>query len=75
MSKYVADFCCYEKRLIVEVDGGQHNLPEQSEHDKEKDNFFIKHGFSVFRVWNNEIDSNLEGVIEKILELLQSPHP
>jgi adenine-specific DNA-methyltransferase len=69
LGKYVADFCCYEARLIIELDGGQHNIPEHMTADREKSAFFSRHGFKVLRIWNNEIDHNFEGVIERIIQL------
>jgi very-short-patch-repair endonuclease len=71
---YVADFLCYEKRLIVEVDGGQHS---GSTRDKIRDRWFAANAFRVLRFWNNEVLANLEGVLAVIEEALRvrSPHP
>jgi very-short-patch-repair endonuclease len=64
--QYVADFCCQEKKIIIELDGGQHALLEISEKDKLKQQFFEKNGYAVLRFWNNDIDHNMEGVLETI---------
>ena len=65
---YIVDFVCYPKRIIIEVDGGQHI--EQSAKDQERDSWLISQGFTVLRFWNNEVLQNRRGVVEKILECL-----
>ena len=70
---YVADFLCYEARLVIEVDGGQH---ADSESDFRRDAFLNKLGYRVIRVWNNEVLGNLDGVLQMLASELQSaPHP
>lgn len=63
---YVADFCCFEKRLIVELDGAIHNKESQREYDKERDAHLRKQGFMVLRFANDELE---ETVLNKIIEL------
>ena len=71
---YVVDFICFEKRLVVEVDGGQHAIEIQK--DRERDDWFKKEGFKVLRFWNNEVLGNIEGVLQVITRGLSlSPHP
>ena len=72
IGRYIVDFVCYERRLIVEVDGGQH---ADSEYDKERDEWLRGQGFKILRFWNNDILENREGVLENIIEHLQSPLP
>jgi len=67
---YIADFVCREKKLIIEIDGGQHM--EHAEYDKCRTEFLEKNGYQVFRVWNNEVFSNIDNVLETILNLLES---
>jgi very-short-patch-repair endonuclease len=70
---YVADFVCFEARLIVEVDGGQH---AESVRDVERDNWLVKNEFRVVRFWNNDVLQNLEGVLTNLtVELERTPHP
>ena len=72
---YTVDFVCREKRLIVEVDGGQH---ADNTRDKERDKWLVDHGYRVVRFWNNEILKNIEGVLETIATALNvetPPHP
>jgi len=71
---YIADFLCYEARLVIEVDGGQH---AESARDTRRDRWFAQNGFRVLRFWNNEILQNLEGVWTVVFEALEqvTPHP
>jgi len=68
IGKYIVDFYCLEKRLIIELDGSQHI---DSEYDKERDKYLNSLGFKVLRFWDNDVDNNLEGVLLKILENLK----
>ena len=75
---YILDFVCYEKRLVIELDGGGHLDDEQKEHDKLRDKFIEDNDYKVLRIFNNDIFSNIEGVIEKILQCVDMtppPHP
>jgi len=75
---HIADFCCLEAKLIVEVDGGQHG-PEK---DVARTAALKKRGFRIIRFWNHDVLENMEGVLEVLLETLggerkkeQDPHP
>ena len=59
------DFVCFEKKLIIEIDGGQHN---QSKLDIKRDEWLNSQGFNVIRFWNNEVLGNLDGVYQRIEE-------
>jgi very-short-patch-repair endonuclease len=61
IDNYIVDFVCFKKRLVVEVDGGQHL--EQKNKDRERDNYLKEQGFRVLRFWNHEVLTNLEGVL------------
>ncbi|MFA6042742.1 MAG: endonuclease domain-containing protein [Patescibacteria group bacterium] len=65
---YIADFCAPSCRLIVEVDGSGHEVPEQRMHDVRRDTWLSEQGWKVLRFWNNEVGSELEAVLEKIFE-------
>jgi very-short-patch-repair endonuclease len=73
---YYADFACRRARLIVELDGSQH---AESERDQRRDEFLRAEGWSVVRIWNNELDENPDGVFEAIVnraaECLDGTHP
>ncbi len=76
MGRYIVDFVCVERRLIIELDGGQH--AEQAEYDQYRDAWLRSQGYVVLRFWNNEIMQQLEGVLEQIrrtLTLSPSPSP
>jgi very-short-patch-repair endonuclease len=66
IKNYIVDFICYENKLVIEVDGGQH--AEKKEDDKKRDNWLNLQGFRVLRFWNNEVLGNIEGVLEVIRE-------
>ncbi|KQC09977.1 MAG: hypothetical protein APR62_02270 [Smithella sp. SDB] len=70
---YIVDFVCFEKRIIVEVDGGQHAM--QKEDDIIRDKYLRQQGFQVLRFWNNEVLQNINGVLEVIRESCLSPSP
>ena len=70
IGSYVVDFVCRELKLIIELDGGQHNEPENIEYDKKRTQYLNEKGYKVVRFWNNEIDENLEGVYQSILKVL-----
>ncbi|MBW1744650.1 MAG: endonuclease domain-containing protein [Deltaproteobacteria bacterium] len=73
IGKYIVDFVSFEKRLIVELDGGQHKA--QRDEDRARDQFFQEQGFEVLRFWNTEVFENLGGVLEAIRGKLLSPSP
>jgi very-short-patch-repair endonuclease len=67
IGRYVADFCCREARLIVELDGGQH---ADSGHDRVRDAWLTAQGYRVLRFWNAEIVDNIVSVLDTILAAL-----
>lgn len=64
IGNYIVDFVCFEKKIIIEVDGGQHAI--ESREDKERDSLLKNDGFLILRFWNNEVLQNIEGVLEVI---------
>jgi very-short-patch-repair endonuclease/2-polyprenyl-3-methyl-5-hydroxy-6-metoxy-1,4-benzoquinol methylase len=70
---YYVDFVCRERRLIVEVDGGQHSESK----DRQRDRELSALGYRVVRIWNNDVVENLEGVLQMLLSELENtaPHP
>jgi very-short-patch-repair endonuclease len=64
LDDYILDFVCFEARLIVQVDGGQHN---QSMADLKRDRHFELRGFKIVRFWNNEVERNIDGTYLEIL--------
>lgn len=65
---FIADFCDFGARLVVEADGGGHGGPQ----DAARDAWFAAQGFRVLRFWNLDIDGNLEGVMQVVLEALET---
>ena len=63
---YIVDFLCLEKRIVIELDGGQHNEPEHIRYDNERTAYLERRGYKVIRFWNNEVNENIVGVYEKL---------
>lgn len=73
IGRFIVDFVCYEKGLIVEADGSQHAL--EKEKDEERTRWLNSQGFMVLRFWNHEILTNIEGVLETIRMQTAPPLP
>ncbi|HHQ4702974.1 TPA: endonuclease domain-containing protein [Aeromonas hydrophila] len=63
---YIVDFISLERRLIIEVDGSQHNEPAGRHHDETRTAYLNQQGFQVIRVWNNDVLSRMEAVLAHI---------
>lgn len=72
LGPYVADFVCFEARLIVEVDGGQH---AERAADAKRTAWLEGQGHRVLRFWNNDVLGNIEGVVEAIRTALVGHSP
>ncbi len=78
---YIADFACLEAKLIIELDGGQHQ--EQADYDARRDRKMEAEGFRVLRFWDNQVFQETQAVLEVILQALEGrtcshpvcPHP
>jgi very-short-patch-repair endonuclease len=73
---FILDFVCIDRKLVVEVDGGQHT--ENAKTDKARTERLMRSGFRVLRFWNHEVFGQLEAVKEKIwleLRVNTEPHP
>ena len=75
IGQYIVDFVSFEKKLVIEVDGGQHNEPSTAVQDNERTLWLEDEGYKVIRFWNNEILENMEGVLTSIMEEISHPHP
>ncbi len=69
IGKYIVDFVCFEKHLIIEVDGSQH---ADSLDDQVRTRWLEDQGFRVLRFWNNEVLKNTSGVLEAIMVAIES---
>jgi very-short-patch-repair endonuclease len=74
---FIVDFVCLKYGLVIEIDGGQHNLEAHADKDEERDQKLVNTGFQVLRFWNSDVDANLAGVLETIDAALieGKPHP
>ena len=70
IGSFVVDFVCFEKRLIIELDGGQHM--EDESNDRERTKWLESQGFFVLRFWNNQVLKEADAVKFEILSALQS---
>jgi len=70
---YIADFCCTEAKLVVELDGGQHAV--QRHEDQKRTEYIESQGYRVLRFWDNEALTNTEGVLQRIVEALGGKGP
>ncbi len=75
---YILDFYCAEATLAVELDGDVHGAPDQRRHDERRNAYLRALGIEVLRFWNEEVRTNLDGVLETILTTLErrrmAPH-
>jgi len=67
---YFADFCCHINRLVIEVDGASHAEGRQLLTDARRTEFLQAHGYRVLRFWNNDVLTNIEGVMTVIASAL-----
>src|SRR5436309_16044731 len=70
---YIADFACLDKRLVIELDGGQHQ--DRIGYDARRTAFLQLQGGRVVRFWNNDVLNNLDGVLMTIVDALKPQHP
>ena len=71
IGSYIVDFVSFERKLVVEIDGGQHNEDTIREEDEARTALIKGKGYRVLRFWDNEVLTNIEGVLEKIRESLE----
>ena len=70
VGKYIPDFVCVQKKLIIELDGSQHL--EQEEYDQERTKYLEALGYKVIRFWNNDVMNNIDGVILAIIYAVEN---
>lgn len=71
IENYIVDFYIAEKKIVIEVDGRQHLMPEHVEADKKRDGDLSKWGIVVLRYSNNDINYNFQEVADDILRMLE----
>ena len=67
IDNYIVDFYCFEKKTIIEIDGGQHYMPEGIEKDNVRDEYLKKQGYVVLRYTDSEVNKNFEGVCQDLI--------
>jgi very-short-patch-repair endonuclease len=70
IGQYIVDFVSLDRQFIIEIDGGQHNLPSEIEKDAIRTKYLEAKGFRVIRFWNNDVLFNLDGVATRISEAI-----
>ena len=77
IDKLIVDFACFSQRLVIEVDGGQHNMEPGLKADAARDAHLYHQGFNVLRFWNTDVMKNIEGVMTQVRGALPAaaPHP
>jgi very-short-patch-repair endonuclease len=78
IDRFIVDFCCADAKLIVELDGGQHDT--NKEHDSNRTKVLEAMGYLVLRFWSNDVTQNIDVVLEEILGTInqhrsEPPHP
>ena len=73
IGRYIVDFFCPEQRLVIELDGGHH--ADQIQADQRRTEYLTKAGYRVLRFWDNEVLTEPEAVLQRILDAVNSPHP
>ena len=71
IGKYIVDFVCFERRLIIELDGGQHAVNQDYDHIRTE--WLGSQGFKVIRFWNHDVMNNIEGIKEVVALNLTTP--
>ncbi len=66
---FICDFLCRDRKLVIEVDGGQHAGSKQ---DDVRTAFLEAEGYRVIRFWNNEVIENVDGVLQVIADALKA---
>ena len=79
IDNFVADFYCYQARLVIELDGSQHYTPDGKLNDAERTEILERYGLLVMRFSNKDVEDKFEGVCSKInktiMERIQKPSP
>ncbi len=70
LGNYIVDFCCIEKKLIIELDGSQHL--DLQEYDEARTTYLESLGYRVLRFWNNQVTNDINGVVLSIEYALEN---
>jgi very-short-patch-repair endonuclease len=72
---YIADFAHHSAKLVIEIDGYYHSLPERQASDAERDRWLAGQGYRVLRVSDRDVTNDLSAVVDRILAELSPPSP
>lgn len=76
IGRYIVDFACIERLLVIELDGGQHAEQSTLHYDEVRTAYLHRCGWRVIRFWNNQVFCELDAVVEEIYRQLNwSPSP
>ncbi len=75
IDRFIVDFVCFAHRLIIEVDGATHGTDEEQSRDGGRQEYLERRGFRVVRFSNDDVFSNLDGVMDTIVNELATPTP
>ena len=71
IGNYIVDFLCENKKIIIEIDGGQHNEELNIQSDNNRTHYLENNGYKVLRFWNDEVMKNINGVMEVIFREIE----
>jgi very-short-patch-repair endonuclease len=69
LGHFIVDFACLEKKLVIELDGGQH--AEQQPYDERRSRWLEQHGFRVLRFWDHQVFQELDAILQAIAKALE----
>ena len=75
VGRYIADFYCPEYKLVIELDGDSHHTIEAQDYDNERNVFMQAIGLDILRFTNDEVFTNIEGVLQRIQEQVKNRTP
>ncbi|WP_041320341.1 endonuclease domain-containing protein [Hyphomicrobium denitrificans] len=75
IDRFIVDFVCFAKRLIVEVDGATHGTESETLQDSDRQQYLVQQGFRVVRFLNDDVFRNVDGVMDTIIQELKTPTP
>jgi very-short-patch-repair endonuclease len=70
LGPYFADFACHTTRVAIELDGGHHGDGVYAERDRDRDAYLSNQGYRVLRFWNNDVITNIDGVLSVIADVV-----
>ena len=73
IGNYIVDFFCPKAKLVIEIDGSQHYEDEHIKKDNVRDDYLREQRLTVLRFPDRDVFDNLDGIIERINDILQSP--